>query len=310
MANSTDTVSNLQDRDWELLLDRIKDKRCTPLIGAGIRPQGLRHRTLIAQQWAKDYDYPLEDSGDLARVSRFLSVRYDAEFTKKKLINELARDASPDFNDVNEAYIVLAKLGLPIYITTNYDDYMEQALAWAGIDKEPRTELFCWKKSLSNRPSFLSGGYEPTAANPLVYHLYGYPESFDKYPDNHESLVLTEDDYLEFLINASRGDDPLPPRIERAITGTSLLLLGYRLDDWDFRVLFHLLLAKYLQRNTTRTHIAVQITPLRDEATSEVKKKVQDYMDRYIVTKNIGIKVFWGTSQAFIAELKRRRGGD
>ena len=28
-------VSTLEDRDWENLLRRIKDKKCTPFIGAG-----------------------------------------------------------------------------------------------------------------------------------------------------------------------------------------------------------------------------------------------------------------------------------
>jgi hypothetical protein len=310
MADSTDTVSSLQEDDWTTLLDRIKDKKCTPIIGPGIRAGGLALRSLIAQDWAKEFEYPLDDSSDLARVSRFVSVRYDADFIGKRIIADLNKSPTPDFNDANEPYVVLAKLALPIYLTTNYDTYMEQALAWPGCDKDPKTELSRWKESLKDRSSYLTDGFEPKVANPLVYHLYGYPESSDTYPNNHESLVLTEDDYLEFLINVASGTHPLHSRIERAIMGTSLLLLGYRLDDWDFRILFHLLLAKLnIGRSTGRTHVAVQIAPVREEATSELKKKVQDYLDRYIVRKSVGIKVFWGTTQAFIRELKRRREG-
>src|SRR6185437_9644170 len=92
---------------------------------------------------------------------------------------------------------------------------------------------------------------------------------------NLESLVFTEDDYYEFLINVSSDDDSIPKRVRRAMTGTSLLLLGYRMEETDFRVLFHYLLAKSLQVSSRRTHVAVQV-PVDEAKPEEQRKKVQE----------------------------------
>ena len=67
---------------------------------------------------------------------------------------------------------------------------------------------------------------QPSKEQPLVYHLHG----FDQYP---ESLVLTEDDYLEFLVAISsdkgRNTDPVPKPVREALVESSLLLLGHSL---------------------------------------------------------------------------------
>ena len=73
-------------------------------------------------------------------------------------------------------------------------------------------------------------GLVPTQANPVVFHLHGHY-------DVPESLVLTEDDYLDFLVAVSRDDGLLPHQIQKALAGASLLFLGYRLADWNFRVI-------------------------------------------------------------------------
>jgi len=79
--------------------------------------------------------------------------------------------------------------------------------------------------------------YEPDPFNPVVFHLHGSDE-------NEDSLVLTEDDYLDFLVNMSRNERMLPPRIERALTEASLLFIGYRLRDVNFRVIYRGLVQK------------------------------------------------------------------
>jgi hypothetical protein len=147
--------------------------------------------------------------------------------------------------------------------------------------------------------SIFENGFNPSVANPVVFHFHGSTENLD-------SLVLTEDDYFEFLINVSKDRTLIPSRIEKAMTGSSLILLGYRLDDWDFRILFHLL-ASYLEIATSRTHVAVQIAPVRDEAPREQKKKVENYLDLYFEKyKRLDIRIYWGTSQEFILELNDR----
>ena len=95
----------------------------------------------------------------------------------------------------------MADFDLPIYLTTSYHNFIEVALKRAG--KEPRTEICRWHKGLESIPSvFDDEDYEPTKDEPLVYHLHGS----DLHP---ESLVLSEDNYLEFLVAISvhKGKD-------------------------------------------------------------------------------------------------------
>jgi hypothetical protein len=72
--------------------------------------------------------------------------------------------------------------------------------------------------------------------------------------------VLTEDDYLDFLVNISRQQDLLPPRIQEVLTGASLLFIGYRLADWDFRVLFRGLVTS-IEGTLQRISVSIWLPP-------------------------------------------------
>ena len=67
----------LEEDDWNLLLERIKDGNCTPFLGAGACSQKIPVGSQIASEWAKEYDYPMKDSDDLIRVAQFVAVMRD-----------------------------------------------------------------------------------------------------------------------------------------------------------------------------------------------------------------------------------------
>lgn len=296
-----ETLQRLREEDWKVLIARINDKKCTPIIGTGMRSSVLSLRAKIAQEWTKEEGYPLEDSNNLARVARFLSLKYDPEYTRRKLVEQMATITPPDYKDPDNPYRILADLPLPVYVTTGYDDFMFQALKHQ--DKDVKREICRWNKAISDGPTVFTDGFSPSVANPVVFHFHGVTEELD-------SLVLTEDDYFEFLMNVSRDAKLIPPRIEKAMTGSSLLLLGFRLSDWDFRVMFHLL-ASYLEIATSRTHVAVQIAPISDEASEDQKRRVQGYMDMYFEKyKKLDIRIYWGTCREFLLRLRDRRNGN
>ena len=295
-----ETLQRLKEEDWNILLAKIDDKKCTPILGTGMRSKVLTLRAKIAQEWTEKEGYPLEDSHNLARVARFLSLKYDAEDPKRKLVKQMATITPPDYKDPDNPYRILADLPLPVYITTGYDDFMFQALK--HVDKEAKREICRWNKALSEEPSVFSNGYAPNAANPVVFNFHGVTEDLN-------SLVLTEDDYFEFLMNVSK-EKLIPSRIEKAMTSSALLLLGYRLSDWDFRVMFHLL-SSYLEISPVRIHVAVQIAPVPDEAPEDQRKRVQGYLDMYFAKyKKQEIRIYWGTCREFLLELRNRRNGN
>ncbi len=288
--------NTLDENDWGLLLRRIKDGKCTPFLGAGACYGALPLGSDVAQDWASDKGYPLEDSYDLARVAQFLAVTEDPMSPKEKIRERFKEIPPPDFSAPDEPHGVLADLPLPVYMTTNYDDFMVQALR--SRNKDPKQELCRWNKYVKGEPSIFEAepGFNPTPMIPIVFHLHGHNGVA-------ESLVLTEDDYLDFLVNISNDQELLPARIQRALTGASLLFMGYRIADWDFRVLFRSLVG-YLERSIGRAHISVQLVPVGRQAPEEQKAKAQEYLDRYF--EELKIRVYWGTCREFAAELRKR----
>ena len=107
-----------------------------------------------------------------------------------------------------------------------------------------------WPTSVFDRDH----GYRPAEASPLIYHLFGHHA-------RPRSLVLTEDDYFDFLIGVTRDKDLVPVGVRRAFADSSLMFLGFRLDEWDFRVLFRSIINQEGDRRSEHTHVAVQIDP-------------------------------------------------
>ena len=282
--------------NWDLLLRRIKAGNCTPFLGAGACAGILPLGRTLAQNWAQQYDYPLDDPGDLVRVSQYIAVTQDPMWPKEKIVREFKKCGAPDFSNALEPHGLLADLPLPVYMTTNYDDFMVRALR--DRKRDPVQALCRWNTFLrDNVPSpFDERSFEPTLANPVVFHLHGHCGV-------PESLVLTEDDYLDFLVDISSAPDLLPARIHRALSGASLMFLGYAITDWNFRVLFRSLVS-YLEQSLSRVHVSVQLAPGGADMTPERKERAQEYLNRYF--GKLQIQVFWGTCEQFIAELRKR----
>jgi hypothetical protein len=281
----------MEDDHWEILLDRIREQKCTPFLGAGACAATLPGGAKVAEGWAKEHDYPLDDTHDLARVAQFLAVKLDPLAPKEKIRRLIIAAGTPDFATTAEPHSVLAELPLPLYLTTNYDDFMSAALRLRG--KKPRHELCRWNERLQALPSVFDEpeGYQPTPDEPLVYHLHGHLDAV-------QSLVLTEDDYFDFLVNIPQIG--IPPLIQEALSATSLLFVGYRLADWNFRVLFRGFV-ELTQPSDRRLSVTVQLPP---ERSTQQRERAMQYLGRYFDKKEIVVS--WGDAGEFMAELQRR----
>jgi hypothetical protein len=289
----------LSEQDWHIILTRLKQGTCTPFLGAAVNYGILPLGGAIAKTWAERYEYPLDSRSDLAKVAQFLGIKFDPTQPKELMRQELAQSQKAfSFADDTEPINVLAKLPLPLYITTNYDDLLYSAIEHHGhlSNRRPTIELCKWNRSPTFQPSVLRRGskFKPTRDTPLIYHLHGHRSVVD-------SLVLTEDDYLDFLVNMSKDLDAfLPPRIQEALTASSLLFIGYSLADIDFRVLFRGLRGN-LETALGKMSVAVQL-PYDD--THPNKSKAEEYISHYF--GSINVRVFWGTAQQFASELWQR----
>lgn len=285
----------LSDRDWEILLQSIEDRTCTPFLGAGACYPKLKVGSEIARSLAAELNYPLDDRDSLPDVSQFVSVLYgDSKFIKRKVIKNWFEELDPpDFTADDEPHALLADLPLPLYITTNYDDFMKQALH--NRNKNPTQVVYRWNDLIDPKDTILDQNIL-TPATPVVFHIHGRIQL-------PESLLITQDDYLEFIVNFVKKPQNLPDPIKVAFTKNTLLFIGYSLKDWNFRVLFHSLVG-YLGNSLKGAHMSVQLVPLSKDASAAQKEEATQYLDKYF--KDLNIRVFWGTARDFAKELRER----
>jgi hypothetical protein len=297
---SSDVLTSLQ---WKALADNIRHGECTPFLGAGASAPTIPTSIELARDLATAFEYPLSDRDDLSRVVQFLALSSsDVNFPKREILKRIRACGSPEFAG-DEPHYALASLSLPVYLTTNYDDFMVQALA--AQNRKFRRDFCRWKPALAEHPSIWQRetDYRPSSEIPIVYHLHGCDLLA-------ESLVATEDDYLEFIYNIAKSGsmtktvkrswEILPPPVMKAISTNCLLFLGYRLGDWNFRVIFRWLVLS-LRKTQTRLKVAVQLSPAHDPQLAE---QAQIYLTKYFHDM-FDVVVFWGTANQFVSELRR-----
>jgi hypothetical protein len=287
-------AETLAEQDWQILVGHIKAGTCTAFIGAGASHPSIDLGGTIARNWANDCQYPLPDGDNLARVAQFIALNPDGALSdptapKRKIVEYLKKRPHLDSDDPDDPYNVLARLPIPIYITTNYDAFMVEALKRTG--RTPRREFCRWNRRLEKRMP-LDAPIEPEAQTPVVYHLHGHEEVVD-------SLVLTEADYIDFIVNVSQRPELIPTPIQDAMTDNALLFLGYSLSDWNFKVFFRTL-QNYLEKSTRGGHVSVQLEPDPKKRHDE-RERATRYLTRYF--REQSIVVFWGTCRKFAQDL-------
>ncbi len=309
---------------WESLVGFIQDKTCTPIIGPGLIESMLGSRHEIAIRWAEKHGFPLapQDKDVLPRVAQYvlthqspayLSVAYrdalrdeavrqfgddlpeelrQANPWSTKQVTEAIELAMDKFwaNDPQDPYRVLASLRLPLYVTTGKLGLITQALVEAGA--EPVVRICPWNKFVPKDKAIYED--EPTPEKPLVYHLFGHLSV-------PNSIVVAEDQYFDFLIGITRNKDLIPSSMRAALNSTSLLFLGFQMDDWEFRVFFRFLLAQEGKEMLKFfSHAAAQIEPDEDRILDI--KRARKYLEEYFQGENIGI--YWGSSREFLLSLQ------
>jgi hypothetical protein len=286
----------VDEEDWQRLIDQLRRGDCTPFLGAGASVRMIPSATVLSHQYADRYEYPFTDTHNLARVMQYaeavLRDPVDLKVEVCRFLRSLGR-MPPD--DPGDMHTLLASLPLKTFLTTNYDDFLVDALRQEG--KKPHTAVSAWWNTDPADALLLP---EPTPDKPIVYHLHG---SWSV----PASLVLTETDYLTYLVNmvdapAAHGRHPLPTPILLAMT-KPLLFIGYSLQDWTFRVLFHGLARDTPNRNRRR-HVSVQLMPEVNDSARGAESKARRYLRHYLNGWNISI--FLGSASEFCQELRRR----
>jgi hypothetical protein len=175
------------------------------------------------------------DPNDLRLVSQ---VWYE----RRKSLTGLQRKVLEFYKSYNgqttQLHRNLAVLPFKLCITTSPDDFLFTAFEEAG--KHPVREFYNFKAARSvDLP-------EPSIDKPLIYHLYGHPQSLD-------SLVITENDLIDFLTTVIRNDPPLPSYIRKKLASEDSACLFFDLEfkNWYLRVLMNVLGYKQQHNNAS-----------------------------------------------------------
>jgi hypothetical protein len=310
---------------WPGILASIQIGQCLPVLGSGLAEFLTAPPGRLARAWAEQYGYPLTENTveELPQVAQYVASQIGGssaariellKFIKARLLENFAGELPSDAAarplkellpllgaarrraDAQDPYSVLARLPFPIYINTSPDNFLESALVEAG--RAPQTLYFPWRADLQTRLENIRLAKAlppPDPDHPLLYYLFGSIQE----PD---SLVLTEDDYFDFIMWVNKTDAPVPvvDPIQAAWNSSALLFLGFQLTDWNFRLLFRSILngdRRKARANAGFHSVAVQIPPT-GELLSPVKAR--QYLVKYFPQ---GFDIYEGKPEDFLGQL-------
>ena len=285
----------------EPILRYFRNGKVVPIVGPGIWkgnpqqgipdlfPTPAETATFLAQTLHKDPQFlkpahPYQNS-DLPHIARLYGIAEESDYAPHEDVVALYRDelckrlgpTPPDLmkeplpivvhrlarkrfeQDPAEPHTLLARLtrlDCKTFITTNcdsflYDALLEEARA-KGKSIEPRLRCYWYTEETPEYPA-------TTPENPFVFHLYGFDE-------DPPSLVLTEDNYLEFMRSLAQDWNQnvnttvkprLPTYVQKALGSSMLLFLGFDLSSLDFRVLFRGLVERFEPKAIDPKRLAV-----------------------------------------------------
>jgi CHAT domain-containing protein/SIR2-like protein len=255
----------------------------------------------------------------LGRLHNELPAGSD-ELKLSALLQEASRiqHGQPD-----DPFRILAELPVPVYVNASPDDLLFNALKRAK--KRPRKLWSYWhdrrqaaprRNERPEEPGVAVGSphdavlnsngmndewEEPRVNDPLIYHIFGHLS-------DEKSLVITADDYFDFLIRSGSLEAWVPSVVNHHLTTTTLMYLGFQITDWSFRVLYRLMgnaEGAYARRG--RPHTAVQVEA--DVAQFLDLAKAQEYLEAYYAgsheeyVEESHFDIFWGSGEEFLREL-------
>jgi hypothetical protein len=237
---------------FRYVLEHIANGDCIFFLGAGAGVGKTPQRTLptgkaLVRDLVSDLSITNADYLPLPTVSHYYEIINDRptldDFLRSKLnsrdirtpetyeaivdIIEHQRDSNPS----------------PLVITTNYDLFLERELDSRNI----RYNVF-----IQDRSERIDELWRPEQDTEVT--LYKFHGCLDKV----ESIVITDEDYIEFLCGIF-GESKIPYYFKDLVQSKSLIFLGYSLLDWDFRVFFKSV--EEQRKSNKKKHFAVLLKP-------------------------------------------------
>ncbi len=195
----------------------------------------------LAQHLARMTKFPPNERTELTTVSQYFHVVAG----RQPLHRELHGIFDEDY-PLSPLHTFLANVPTPLLIvTTNYDDLIERAFAAKGCTYE--LVIHTTDPTLGDRLlHWPYGATEPVEVSPnkldidfqkvtAIYKMHG---AVDRRQPERDQYVITEDDYVDFLVRMTKKK-AIPAVFAEPFQTRHFLFLGYGLHDWNLRVVLN-----------------------------------------------------------------------
>ena len=253
-------------------------------------PPSLPTANELSQEMATQCQLDWHEYIPLSTIAFYYESYFTRDDLNDLLIKRIQRndiEPSPAIRKLMQIIRVLEARGQSTYsITTNYDEQFERAYK-AEFNTDPEVIIYQGAHDpldkaarLNCRPQgpLLSSAqlWRPKKRS-VLYKMHGSISQTE-----NKGLVITEEDYINFLANALGERDPektLLGYIMAELSARTVLFIGYSLSDWNFRAIFKATVEKYATSDS-RSY-AIQFTD---------PNRVQTNLDK---AKSQSLATFW-----------------
>jgi DNA-binding SARP family transcriptional activator len=204
----------------------------------------------LARQLAEKFQFPADEGRELTRIAQFATLMKGSGPLYDELHDLVAsRAAAP--TSIHRFFAALPALlrerGAPqqLILTTSYDLALEEVFLAAGEEFDvvsylavgPNRGRFCHtgpgrSAHVIDVPNTYATELD-FAKRPVILKLHG---GIDPDPDRSwESFVITEDDYIDYLPQSELAT-AVPVGLAARLRRSHFLFLGYRMHDWNLRL--------------------------------------------------------------------------
>lgn len=286
----------------EILLDADRD--CVFFLGAGASidenaPLDLPTGVELAEKLARECGLEWHRNIPLSTIAFYYEFLRDRPRLNRLLKSEIGnRDIEPSgsITRLIEIIEILERRGQRTFvITTNYDQHFERAYS-RKFDNDPDVLIYQGARNPHDRNIRLNRDRNgelrvlPDCWTPkrptTLFKMHGCITHAED-----QGLVITEEDYINFLTNALGQHDPykrLPPAIMGRVAEGTILFVGYSLEDWNFRTIFKATVEAHTAANKS---YAIQYWDLSNETDMQV-------------TRREALTEFWGRKGVHILNVK------
>lgn len=254
----------MEKPEWDLLCKSIRSKKCILIIGPELPIRGIQFpildeknpgqelttiskqvARLIANHLKSDQEIPNDllkelNKKELHQITADYIKLYPLKKNKifsdgRAALSHLITDFFDKYHTKLESAIfkeLITDLPFSFIVDTNYTSFLADELSEVG--KTPTKEFYNYKGRGEQKIIDL----EEHEAHPFIYNLFGTTEE-------PKSVVYTENDLIEFVVNLIRLDPGLPKDVKSALSDPErdFLFIGFGMmaRNWYFRVLLHAL---------------------------------------------------------------------